>query len=86
MADAPKLFGKPGTPLGDNLGWIWDGEPLHTVLRPLQFGWRATVRDEIAEEVYSRTGTDQGEVLEYVEEYLTRLAAALDAMGVPRAR
>lgn len=86
MADVPKLFGRPGT--FDDDTWVWESgsEDLGIRVYLAQFAeheWEATVWVD-GNHVHMDERSTPQEALAEAEEYLTRLAAGLDAMGVPR--
>lgn len=91
MADAPKLFGKPGernvtsaTSTRAWIRWTWvSGEWTVTLTYDGAGSFDANVRLD-GEDVWYCRSSKASTSMGYVEGYLTERAADLDAMGVPR--
>lgn len=95
MADAPKLLGKPGK--YRQHGWWWRSGSWVAYLEPLddRFGSvyvQAQVRRSVDDRTFAPTYVtifsacyrSERAALRALERVLTRQAADLDAMGVPR--
>lgn len=81
MADAPLLFGRPGE--FDDATWVWESGDI--TVRLVQYGaraWEATVWVR-GDHVHMNERPTWRKAIAEAEEELTRLAAGLDAMGVP---
>ena len=82
MADAPLLFGK-GPTVNRACMCQWDCAPWQAQLFELPDGFAAVAWLDAHEHFHEEFDTEAS-ALRALERELTRLAAGLDAMGVPR--
>lgn len=88
MADAPLLFGKAGRLLGPDVRfreghWHWRHGVVEVELEPEDGRWYGYGYFD-GEKFFTVSRARRAPCLRAIERELTRLAAGLDAMGVPR--